>query len=205
MKSSDNIFLRMAETCVQLLSNRIANPGTVWAVDIVPALRHLPSWLPGMGFKRDAKVWKAMMEQFVDAPFEFAQDSITKGIATPSFCRMLLADGWKGLGDQELCDIKWAANSMYAGEPVVDCALISLTMDPLASIDTTRALVEHFIHAMITYPDVLAKAQAEVDAVVGGDRLPSFSDRPSLPYVECVMSECLRWAAPVPLGEFIIQ
>lgn len=54
---------------------------------------------------------------------------------------------------------------------------------------------------MITHPEARLKAQAEIDAVVGTDRLPSFADRPSLPYVECVMSECLRWAAPVPLGQ----
>lgn len=54
--------------------------------------------------------------------------------------------------------------------------------------------------AMITYPEVLAKAQAEIDTVVGTDRLPAFADRASLPYIECLLSECLRWAAPVPLG-----
>lgn len=108
----------MAETCVRLLSNRIANPGTVWAVDIVPALQYLPSWLPGMSFKRNAKVWKGMMEGFVDAPFEFAQESIGRGTAKPSFTKTLLADGWKGLTAQELFDIKWSANSMYAGSKV---------------------------------------------------------------------------------------
>ncbi|KZP11704.1 cytochrome P450 [Athelia psychrophila] len=183
VKSSNDVFLAMADNCVRLFSNRIANPGTLWAVDIVPALRFLPSWLPGMSFKRDAKVWKAMMQEFVDAPFEFAQDLVGKGISMPSFCRTLLADGREGLTEQEVFDIKWTANSMYA-----------------ASTRHTRALVENFIHAMVTHPDVRARAQAEIDAVVGADRLPSFADRASLPYIECVMSECLRWAAPVPLG-----
>ncbi|KZP11706.1 cytochrome P450 [Athelia psychrophila] len=190
VRSSNDVFLAMAENCVRLLSNRIANPGTLWAVDIVPALRFLPSWLPGMSFKRDAKVWKAMMQEFVDAPFEFAQDLVGKGISMPSFCRTLLADGWKGYTGQEVFDIKWTANSMYAGS--IDTACLKAW--------NTRALVENFIHAMVTHPDVRARAQAEIDAVVGADRLPSFADRASLPYIECVMSECLRWAAPVPLG-----
>ena len=47
----------------------------------------------------------------------------------------------------------------------------------------------------------LEHAQKEIDTVVGRDRLPTFEDRPSLPYLECIMSEVLRWGVPVPLGE----
>ena len=54
--------------------------------------------------------------------------------------------------------------------------------------------------AMITHPEVFKKAQKEIDAVVGSERLPTFEDRPNLPYLECVMNEVLRWGVPVPLG-----
>jgi len=54
---------------------------------------------------------------------------------------------------------------------------------------------------MISHPDVVAKAQKEIDMIIGNERLPNFSDRTSLPYIENIMSECLRWAAPVPLGK----
>ena len=33
----------------------------------------------------------------------------------------------------------------------------------------------------------------ELDAVVGPNRLPTFEDRDSLPYVECVVQEVLRY------------
>lgn len=36
---------------------------------------------------------------------------------------------------------------------------------------------------MRLYPDVMRKAQAEIDSVVGRDRLPTFEDRARLPYV----------------------
>jgi cytochrome P450 len=49
-------------------------------------------------------------------------------------------------------------------------------------------------------PEVQRKAQDEIDAVVGTDRLPTFADRSSLPYVEAVYLETLRYTAPVPLG-----
>ena len=53
---------------------------------------------------------------------------------------------------------------------------------------------------MVRHPDVLAKAQAEVDSVVGHSRLPNFSDRPSMPYIDAMLSECLRYATPAPLS-----
>lgn len=46
---------------------------------------------------------------------------------------------------------------------------------------------------MLLNPDVQAKAQNEIDEVVGRDRLPTFADRDALPYVQCVMQEVLRY------------
>ena len=60
--------------------------------------------------------------------------------------------------------------------------------------------VEFFLLAVMQQPAALKKAQAEMDAVVGSARLPTFADRASLPYLENVVSEVLRWGAPVPLG-----
>ena len=40
---------------------------------------------------------------------------------------------------------------------------------------------------MALYPDVQKKAQAEIDAVVGPNRLPDFHDRSSLPYINAVV------------------
>ena len=53
---------------------------------------------------------------------------------------------------------------------------------------------------MAMYPEVQSRAQAEVDKVVTGGRLPQLSDHPNLPYVECVMQEVLRWNPVGPLG-----
>jgi cytochrome P450 len=53
---------------------------------------------------------------------------------------------------------------------------------------------------MILFPDVQKKAQAEIDAVVGPDRLPSFADRDSPPYTDALVKEVHRWNAVVPTG-----
>ena len=54
---------------------------------------------------------------------------------------------------------------------------------------------------MILHPDVQAKAQEEIDHVVGSQRLPDFGDRPNLPYVEAVYLETLRWRPVSPCGK----
>ena len=53
---------------------------------------------------------------------------------------------------------------------------------------------------MALYPEVQKKAQAEIDAVVGSNRLPDFHDRPSLPYINAVVKESTRWNLVTPLG-----
>ncbi|KAF8073649.1 cytochrome P450 [Lyophyllum atratum] len=42
------------------------------------------------------------------------------------------------------------------------------------------------------------RAQEELDAVVGTHRLPEFNDRASLPYLEGLLQETLRWNHPLP-------
>lgn len=79
--------------------------------------------------------------------------------------------------------IKWAATSIYGG-----------------GADTTVSAVHTFFLAMTLYPDVQAKAQAEIDAVVGRDRLPTLADRPHLPYITALMNEVLRWSPVAPLA-----
>lgn len=53
---------------------------------------------------------------------------------------------------------------------------------------------------MVQYPEVQAKAQAELDAVIGTGRLPVFGDEENLPYLMAVVKECLRWQAISPIG-----
>lgn len=57
-----------------------------------------------------------------------------------------------------------------------------------------------FFLAMTLYPEVYKRLQEEVDHVVGRDRLPSFADRPHLPYVSAVIKETLRWQTILPSG-----
>lgn len=124
VKSNDDAFLKLAEECVDLLSNRIASSGQIWFVDVFPfcklvfsflpplftrlllnyvfptfhlllmahdlitilmiIVKYLPSWFPGASFKRNAALWKAKMQEFVDRPYEHALDEMVSGF--PIFC-----------------------------------------------------------------------------------------------------------------------
>lgn len=53
---------------------------------------------------------------------------------------------------------------------------------------------------MVLYPDVQKKAREEIDRVVGPNRLPTFSDRKNLPYIEALIKEVHRWNPVAPLG-----
>lgn len=88
------------------------------------------------------------------------------------------------LSESEEFDIKWSAASLYSG-----------------GADTTVSAIYGFFKAMVLFPDVQRKAQMELDRVIGNERLPSFADRPHLPYIEALVSEVLRWNNVVALGQ----
>lgn len=53
---------------------------------------------------------------------------------------------------------------------------------------------------MVLHPEVLERAQEELDRVLGRDRLPCLIDRLQLPYIEALEKESLRWNSVVPMG-----
>ena len=52
---------------------------------------------------------------------------------------------------------------------------------------------------MTMHPEILKKAQGEVDVVIGNDRLPTMEDRNALPYVNAICTELLRWIVLAPM------
>jgi cytochrome P450 len=91
------------------------------------------------------------------------------------------------------------ASAVLAEQSLVETIKGLAGVTYLAGSDTTVAAVISFFLAMLVYPDVQAKAQAEVDRVVGRDRLPEIDDAESLPYVQAIASECLRWLPVFPM------
>ena len=65
--------------------------------------------------------------------------------------------------------------------------------------DTSSSLILAIVQAMIHYPEVQQKAQAEIDEVVGAGRSPQWSDLEQLPYINMIVKEGHRWRPVLPL------
>jgi len=68
-----------------------------------------------------------------------------------------------------------------------------------AGADTTLSAIHTFFLAMVCFPEVQMKAQAELDRVVSG-RLPDYGDMPDLPYLSALVKEVIRWQPVLPYG-----
>lgn len=60
-------------------------------------------------------------------------------------------------------------------------------------------LLEWIMARMILHPGIQAKAQSEIDTVVGTKRTVHDSDLPNLPYLQAIVKETLRMHPPGPL------
>jgi hypothetical protein len=75
VQSSDDKFLVLAEQCLDLLANDMAGSG-LWSVDVLPFLRYLPSWLPGLSFKKKAEEYKLKITEFIEKPYSLAKENM---------------------------------------------------------------------------------------------------------------------------------
>ena len=76
---------------------------------------------------------------------------------------------------------------------------ISASFLPTHTMKTVSSMSSLFL-ALVLFPRVQSRAQAELDAVVGRDRLPTFDDRSRLPYIEALCKELMRWNMVSPIG-----
>jgi cytochrome P450 len=86
--------------------------------------------------------------------------------------------------------------------PVPPLVLTSNPATPFgAGGETTSGSLSSFMLACAAFgPSFIPKAQQELDAVVGKDRMPTYEDYEALPYIQAVVSETLRWRPVAVLG-----
>ncbi|KAH9917058.1 cytochrome P450 [Fomitopsis serialis] len=179
----DDVYIKRVHEALQIVVE--AGGPSALLVDFIPLLKYVPAWMPGMGFKRRGLRARGLIKDMERIPLERVKREMAAGIARPSVATVLLEEAMDTgtLDEAEEWEIASALGMMYA-----------------AGTDTTTTVLSTFILAMVLHPEVLKKAQAEIDSVVGNSRLPEFSDRPALPYLEAVLKEVYRWLAPVPMG-----
>ncbi|KAJ4253329.1 hypothetical protein NW762_010484 [Fusarium torreyae] len=158
------------------------SPGA-WLVDLIPWLRYVPEWMPGAGFKKTAKLYRKHLYQGIEIPYNYVREQMASGNDDVSYVAGLIKDIHRKIDPEEESVISWTAASMLN-----------------AGTDTTGAMLYSLFAAMVIYPDVQKRAQDEIDRVVGNSRLPSFSDKANLPYVQAIAQEALRWHTLAPMG-----
>ncbi|CAE7183727.1 unnamed protein product [Rhizoctonia solani] len=156
-------------------------------VNAFPVLSYVPDWFPGTEWKRTARKWREGKNHAVDAPYEWTKQQVATGDFEPSVLSALLQDHKLASGlpmedrDKELKELAYI---IFGG-----------------GTDTSATALTSFVAAMIVNPDAQAKAQAEIDSVLGyATRLPVASDEARLPYVRNLILEVLRWQPVTPTG-----
>ncbi|KAH9066037.1 cytochrome P450 [Lactarius deliciosus] len=175
VESEDDPHVVGVETHVRRLFHEM-NPGTR-LVEMLPWLRYIPS----RRWKRDAEYWFIQDSLMYQRLLGKVIDDLANGIDRPSFGATIIKTQSKhGLSELEQA---WLVGDMLA-----------------AGGETTSTSLQWWILAMLAYPNVQARAHAELDEVVGRGRPPSFADIPFLPYIRAMVKETLRWSPIAPFG-----
>ncbi|KAH7303794.1 putative cytochrome P450 [Stachybotrys elegans] len=153
--------------------------GGVATVDAFPSLAKLPVFL---------QWWRPYGER----EFQKVKSSVSpNGIQDGTRSSAQKVGGWRRTGvlRKRLLESK-EAQTMDETQKLFVCGTLLE-----AGSDTSRATVGNLLAAAATYPDWAKTAQKQLDDVCGsnGERLPSWDDKDSLPYITAVVKEAFRW------------
>ncbi|KAI0052221.1 cytochrome P450 [Auriscalpium vulgare] len=158
---------------------KIATIPGAYLAEFFPLMRHIPSRFAQ--WKREAETWFSQDTANFEGLFDYATQKMGQGTEHRSLAAILMDNAEKF--DVSRTESAWLAGTIYA-----------------AGFDTTSTMVSWWFLAMVAHPEYQARAQAEIDAVVGRARVPALEDLPHLPYVRAIIREVLRWRPVGPLG-----
>jgi len=182
--SADDPYIKIAAGGCEASAESGPPGGT--PVDLFPILRYFPSWFPGTHYANFARYASHKIRLLREYPFAQVEEQLANGTAKPSFLSYQLESLGRRNGLEDAASVK----RIQAAATVIY----------IAGAETTSSTLAFFFLAMVLYPECQKKAQDEIDSVIGSDRLPDFYDRESLPYIECVLQETLRWNQAAPAG-----
>lgn len=181
VESREDKYMSNLRTAARLLSE--ATRPISYLAESIPIVKHFNALWPGVLGKRSVTDMRNVTEEMTNAPFAAAKARMAQGGHDASFVSDVVEQqSGKDSPANEQVIRETAATAFAAGA------------------ETTTATTAAFILAMVIYPDVQLKAQAEIDRVVGRNRLPTFEDKDALPYVFAVYMETLRWHTVFPQG-----
>jgi cytochrome P450 len=111
------------------------------------------------------------------------------GGSTGSLFDKFLDDASKK-GDSPLGSWRWGLHSLqFLGGEILE-----------GGADTTSSTLLSFFMAMACYPEAQRKAQEQIDAMIGDERSPQWSDYDNIPYVAQIQKETMRWRPVTTTG-----
>ncbi|KAH6871591.1 O-methylsterigmatocystin oxidoreductase [Coprinopsis sp. MPI-PUGE-AT-0042] len=163
-------------------------PGKMLVVFFHP-LQYVPSWFPGAGWKRKLEHLAEMNEDLRLRPFKDTKERIATGIAS---------SGTVNIATELMRDLPDSDKPEYGHEE--ELAQDATAISYLAGADTTISSALAVFLALAMNPEVQSKAQAQIDAVIGTERLPTVDDLDRLPYIRAFVKEIGRWHSVTPLA-----
>nr|UBY12684.1 CYP15C1 [Anticarsia gemmatalis] len=82
----------------------------------------------------------------------------------------------------------------------VDQLILTCTDYMFPSASCLQFVLVFLVERMLLQPEIQHKIHAEIDQVVGKNRLPNLDDRRNMPYTEACIRETMRYDTMVPLG-----
>ncbi|XP_022082689.1 steroid 17-alpha-hydroxylase/17,20 lyase-like isoform X2 [Acanthaster planci] len=84
---------------------------------------------------------------------------------------------------------------------LTDTHLVQTVSDIFGAGTETTILTLHWAVLLIAeYPEIQEKVAMEIDEVIGHDRMPSLTDRGSVPFTEATLLEIFRFGTVAPVG-----
>lgn len=115
-------------------------------------------------------------------------------------CKEIMRNNGGGEGKKETMIEMLLSSQEREAEFYTDEIIRSLMLTLLAAgTDTTVGTMEWALSLLLNHPQVLKKAQREIENHVGQDRLIEESDISNLPYLHCIINETLRMYPAGPL------
>ncbi|CAD6223171.1 unnamed protein product [Miscanthus lutarioriparius] len=105
-----------------------------------------------------------------------------------------------GVDDEYMGDFVDVLLDLEGEEKLSESDMIAVLWEMIfRGTDTVAILMEWIMARMALHPDIQAKAQVELDVVVGRGHDVADADVASLPYIRCIVKETLRMHPPGPL------
>lgn len=155
------------------------------AVDFLPWLRYLPN----KNVVKAQKLHEAFIETW-GGLIESNGKLLDKGEGNAGALSAILWENYKE-GKMDWTDVcMFSTGIMLAGIETVSLGS-AYALVRMLTVTQTAGTIAWLIAILSKRPDLQAKAYAEIESVVGNNRLPDFSDESSLPYIRALLKEVI--------------